>query len=141
MGELSMDASSAKTNAFVSSGFVCPDGLPGDSLEEQVNSAAASIMQSDLAKSTVRVLLNTSVSDIVNVTKWTANQLPQYLNCTAQIRFAGQLEFVACSRNGLSSINGIYHLWVAFVGLSICCLLYTSPSPRDQRGSRMPSSA
>ena len=24
---------------------------------------------------------------------------------------------------------------------TICCLLYTSPSPRDQRGSRMPSSA
>ena len=24
---------------------------------------------------------------------------------------------------------------------STCCLLYTSPSPRDQRGSRMPSSA
>ena len=23
----------------------------------------------------------------------------------------------------------------------MCCLLYTSPSPRDQRGSRMPSSA
>ena len=26
-------------------------------------------------------------------------------------------------------------------GQSITCLLYTSPSPRDQRGSRMPSSA
>ena len=26
-------------------------------------------------------------------------------------------------------------------GLDIPCLLYTSPSPRDQRGSRMPSSA
>ena len=26
-------------------------------------------------------------------------------------------------------------------GLPIFCLLYTSPSPRDQRGSRMPSSA
>ena len=25
--------------------------------------------------------------------------------------------------------------------LHTCCLLYTSPSPRDQRGSRMPSSA
>ena len=25
--------------------------------------------------------------------------------------------------------------------LNITCLLYTSPSPRDQRGSRMPSSA
>ena len=26
-------------------------------------------------------------------------------------------------------------------GAGIACLLYTSPSPRDQRGSRMPSSA
>ena len=31
---------------------------------------------------------------------------------------------------------------VAVVALGLnCCLLYTSPSPRDQRGSRMPSSA
>ena len=29
----------------------------------------------------------------------------------------------------------------ALIGPSGCCLLYTSPSPRDQRGSRMPSSA
>ena len=28
-----------------------------------------------------------------------------------------------------------------FVQDLYCCLLYTSPSPRDQRGSRMPSSA
>ena len=27
------------------------------------------------------------------------------------------------------------------IGLNKDCLLYTSPSPRDQRGSRMPSSA
>ena len=27
------------------------------------------------------------------------------------------------------------------LGLLFFCLLYTSPSPRDQRGSRMPSSA
>ena len=27
------------------------------------------------------------------------------------------------------------------LGVSSICLLYTSPSPRDQRGSRMPSSA
>ena len=27
------------------------------------------------------------------------------------------------------------------VGIFFICLLYTSPSPRDQRGSRMPSSA
>ena len=29
----------------------------------------------------------------------------------------------------------------AGIGSSYVCLLYTSPSPRDQRGSRMPSSA
>ena len=29
----------------------------------------------------------------------------------------------------------------AFTAAHITCLLYTSPSPRDQRGSRMPSSA
>ena len=29
----------------------------------------------------------------------------------------------------------------ANVGDYVICLLYTSPSPRDQRGSRMPSSA
>ena len=28
-----------------------------------------------------------------------------------------------------------------FPGYVLVCLLYTSPSPRDQRGSRMPSSA
>ena len=31
----------------------------------------------------------------------------------------------------------LYHIH----GENISCLLYTSPSPRDQRGSRMPSSA
>ena len=42
---------------------------------------------------------------------------------------------------------GIYSPWAKvqntkylYNNLSIC-LLYTSPSPRDQRGSRMPSSA
>ena len=30
---------------------------------------------------------------------------------------------------------------IQFIGKLLACLLYTSPSPRDQRGSRMPSSA
>ena len=34
---------------------------------------------------------------------------------------------------GMGQIAGFCHLYI--------CLLYTSPSPRDQRGSRMPSSA
>ena len=33
------------------------------------------------------------------------------------------------------------HRWDETDGMPYCCLLYTSPSPRDQRGSRMPSSA
>ena len=34
-------------------------------------------------------------------------------------------------------------VWFAFYAVFVAaiCLLYTSPSPRDQRGSRMPSSA
>ena len=31
--------------------------------------------------------------------------------------------------------------YLGSIGFSFPCLLYTSPSPRDQRGSRMPSSA
>ena len=34
-----------------------------------------------------------------------------------------------------------YNNTVVIVLKPISCLLYTSPSPRDQRGSRMPSSA
>ena len=39
---------------------------------------------------------------------------------------------------GLELVGGIRHSGLPPVCL---CLLYTSPSPRDQRGSRMPSSA
>ena len=31
--------------------------------------------------------------------------------------------------------------WSGPIAYALSCLLYTSPSPRDQRGSRMPSSA
>ena len=36
---------------------------------------------------------------------------------------------------------GSYHPVFDFLFEYYPCLLYTSPSPRDQRGSRMPSSA
>ena len=32
-------------------------------------------------------------------------------------------------------------VFYVIIAMAIYCLLYTSPSPRDQRGSRMPSSA
>ena len=40
-----------------------------------------------------------------------------------------------------SVINWDTMFWSVLMGLIGICLLYTSPSPRDQRGSRMPSSA
>ena len=41
-----------------------------------------------------------------------------------------------------STVHPWYLLWAAAVmPVAWACLLYTSPSPRDQRGSRMPSSA
>ena len=43
---------------------------------------------------------------------------------------------------GIVAIAFIAWLAFGFFGIqSAFCLLYTSPSPRDQRGSRMPSSA
>ena len=42
---------------------------------------------------------------------------------------------------GVLAAVGIIFVFSNTVALSLGCLLYTSPSPRDQRGSRMPSSA
>ena len=51
---------------------------------------------------------------------------------------------VTC-KNVWTSRPGMEYAWFNNVeskpGIGYPCLLYTSPSPRDQRGSRMPSSA
>ena len=41
------------------------------------------------------------------------------------------------------TINDVMYRYLRMNGYNVLmpCLLYTSPSPRDQRGSRMPSSA
>ena len=43
-------------------------------------------------------------------------------------------ELISCSADPADKTFYIHEVWES-------CLLYTSPSPRDQRGSRMPSSA
>ena len=45
------------------------------------------------------------------------------------------------TKNTLFNFQNTYLELLAADGEGIGCLLYTSPSPRDQRGSRMPSSA
>ena len=42
---------------------------------------------------------------------------------------------------GLGGANGVAILLPLTFSMSPTCLLYTSPSPRDKRQSRMPSSA
>ena len=48
------------------------------------------------------------------------------------------------AKEGISGIKNIKDHYVKICDIvdgDVSCLLYTSPSPRDQRGSRMPSSA
>ena len=52
--------------------------------------------------------------------------------------------FRSLLRHGSVTFLAIVYYYLPFMLLATCyvaCLLYTSPSPRDQRGSRMPSSA
>ena len=65
------------------------------------------------------------------------------------------MEFLVASAIGILTAAGLYlvfrlRTFPVIMGVSLLtyavnvflfCLLYTSPSPRDQRGSRMPSSA
>ena len=70
-------------------------------------------------------------------------------------RFLNRPSFSSDTRKLNGALAVLFLLFIAFVlamaltsftrsfqaGPLIDCLLYTSPSPRDQRGSRMPSSA
>ena len=52
------------------------------------------------------------------------------------------LAVAGCDGTSLSDVESdLANGGTVGIDLSTNCLLYTSPSPRDQRGSRMPSSA
>ena len=55
----------------------------------------------------------------------------------APLTTKGPAAVEAAAPYGLHTIAGV----PVFLNYYASCLLYTSPSPRDQRGSRMPSSA
>ena len=55
--------------------------------------------------------------------------------------FAGLTAFVRRADIGLTVVGPEVPLVAGICDHFAACLLYTSPSPRDQRGSRMPSSA
>ena len=53
----------------------------------------------------------------------------------------GDAGYIALAEQRKSVFSGDAGTSISFDGGYDTCLLYTSPSPRDQRGSRMPSSA
>ena len=70
----------------------------------------------------------------------TANlqKIPQLKNIKNASRISNYInkQFEELKKHRISTRNG-----GLVITLNVNCLLYTSPSPRDQRGSRMPSSA
>ena len=56
-------------------------------------------------------------------------------------RFFFQVLWVDGAEEPLTVALGDSSISLVVIGLSWLCLLYTSPSPRDKRQSRMPSSA
>ena len=70
-----------------------------------------------------------------------ADKLVELLStCTGKIFFTGVGKNGHVAAKATSTFSSI-GLPCFFLNPVDSCLLYTSPSPRDQRGSRMPSSA
>ena len=69
-----------------------------------------------------------------------------YLDAVHEIKNLKYRYFKACDNHNISQIeasfcDGDIHIDFENFGTFNSCLLYTSPSPRDKRQSRMPSSA
>ena len=76
----------------------------------------------------------------------TSDEVPGNLNCPQSVTAAAVLYVFRCLLpKEAPACHGLFDYLSIFVPentlLNASCLLYTSPSPRDQRGSRMPSSA
>ena len=107
-----------------------------DATELDVTAAATALRRGDLAS--------------VDLTQAYLNRIDRYdgaINAFIQVRpeealkQAGIADERRKAGRSLSAIDGIPIALKDNIDLKGCCLLYTSPSPRDQRGSRMPSSA
>ena len=65
----------------------------------------------------------------------TIKKIGNFIYTSGHVPISDDIEFIGKIPNDISIDDG-------YKAASLCaCLLYTSPSPRDQRGSRMPSSA
>ena len=77
---------------------------------------------------------------VVNIAYFNAQLNGEVVQSSDIVSYLGMAE----EARAYKELSGEATLWTnsMFGGMPIyTCLLYTSPSPRDQRGSRMPSSA
>ncbi|CAN8073700.1 unnamed protein product [Agarophyton chilense] len=114
-----LGAAVSEPNALLQSGFDCP-ATSAVGVRERIQLAADSVLQSELASSTVKLLLNTSAETIAETAQWSGSRVEDALNCSMQIEFSGKLEDVVCSPAGHAAIQGVYELFIGFLGLSIC---------------------
>ncbi|PXF48735.1 hypothetical protein BWQ96_01587 [Gracilariopsis chorda] len=110
---------STAPNALLQSGFDCPVQSSTD-VRERIQLTAGSILQSSLAVQTVQMLLNTSAESVAETALWSGTRVESALNCSMQIVVSGKLERVACSPAGHGAVQGVYELFVGFLGLAIC---------------------
>ena len=81
------------------------------------------------------IILNHQPYNGTDVT-WNALRLARQLNNDGvEVRLFLMNDSVDLARDGITPPEGVEDM------VAMTCLLYTSPSPRDMRRSRMPSSA
>ena len=94
-----------------------------------------------------QLISSAAVFDLAEIEATQADDIPALIDAVAGINFTdsggrGSATSVFVRGNSNSQIIVLIDgVRVGSATLGAACLLYTSPSPRDQRGSRMPSSA
>ena len=87
----------------------------------------------------VRVNLAADNPEVVDIRKAVRRQIVAVAAAAGRQEFQTEAQFATAVSDQASELFGEPVERLGWPGET--CLLYTSPSPRDQRGSRMPSSA
>ena len=118
--------------ATISGNIITLDGTPGTVVVQAEQSGNSTYLAAPLVTQSFEVLPQLSQTiDFNSIPDQWVNNPPFSIQATA----SSGLPVTYTIISGPATISG------NTITLSGTCLLYTSPSPRDQRGSRMPSSA
>ena len=147
--EALINGDSSQVRAAIESGELCVNARCGGKTLLHFAAAAGDLELAKLLIAKGADLYAVSEIEIKRVNPVTAEEIEAaYKNPYSGPR-SSQTEYeVRWNKPTLITRNPGRHAWgdvgnvfSALRGRDIACLLYTSPSPRDQRGSRMPSSA